>query len=30
MADASEYIPVGKISGVFGVKGWVKVFSLLG
>ena len=27
MADASEYIPVGKISGVFGVKGWVKVFS---
>ena len=26
-ADASEYIPVGKISGVFGVKGWVKVFS---
>lgn len=27
MAEASEYIPVGKISGVFGVKGWVKVFS---
>lgn len=27
MANASEYIPVGKISGVFGVKGWVKVFS---
>lgn len=27
MADASEYIPVGKISGVFGIKGWVKVFS---
>lgn len=27
MADASEFIPVGKISGVFGVKGWVKVFS---
>lgn len=27
MAQASEYIPVGKISGVFGVKGWVKVFS---
>lgn len=27
MAGASEFIPVGKISGVFGVKGWVKVFS---
>lgn len=27
MANASEFIPVGKISGVFGVKGWVKVFS---
>ncbi len=27
MADASEYIPVGRISGVFGIKGWVKVFS---
>src|SRR5690554_1737028 len=27
MADASEYIPVGRISGVFGVKGWVRVFS---
>lgn len=26
--DASEeYIPVGKISGVFGVKGWMKIFS---
>jgi 16S rRNA processing protein RimM len=26
--DASvEYIPVGKISGAFGVKGWVKIYS---
>ncbi|MDT8310077.1 MAG: ribosome maturation factor RimM [Methylophaga sp.] len=27
MAEASEFIPVGKISGVFGVRGSVKVFS---
>ncbi len=26
--SASELISVGEISGVFGVKGWVKVFSL--
>lgn len=25
--DSEEFIPVGKISGAFGVKGWVKVFS---
>lgn len=24
---SEEFIPVGKISGAFGVKGWVKVFS---
>jgi 16S rRNA processing protein RimM len=24
---SEEFIPVGKISGVFGVKGWMKVFS---
>jgi 16S rRNA processing protein RimM len=27
MATSEEFIPVGKISGAFGVKGWVKVFS---
>jgi 16S rRNA processing protein RimM len=27
MADTEEFVPVGKISGAFGVKGWVKVFS---
>lgn len=26
-SDVGEFIPVGKISGVFGVKGWLKVFS---
>lgn len=25
-----EILPVGKISGVFGIKGWVKVFSFTG
>lgn len=24
---SEEFIPVGKISGIFGVKGWMKVFS---
>lgn len=27
MSTSEEFVPVGKISGVFGVKGWVKVFS---
>jgi 16S rRNA processing protein RimM len=27
MATSEEFIPVGKISGAFGVKGWVKVYS---
>jgi len=27
MADSEEFILVGKISGVFGVKGWMKIFS---
>jgi len=27
MDTSVEYIPVGKISGAFGVKGWVKVYS---
>jgi 16S rRNA processing protein RimM len=27
MAD-EEFIPVGKIAGAFGVKGWMKIFSL--
>ena len=27
MSQSSDYIPLGKISGVHGVKGWVKVFS---
>lgn len=27
MNDTEEYLPVGKISGAFGVKGWVKVYS---
>lgn len=27
MSDASDKIVVGKINGVYGVKGWVKVFS---
>ena len=27
METTEAYIPVGKIAGVFGVKGWMKVFS---
>lgn len=27
MATSEEFIPVGKIAGIFGVKGWMKVFS---
>ena len=27
MATSDEFIPVGKISGVFGIKGWMKIFS---
>jgi len=27
MTSSEEYVPVGKISGVFGVKGWMKIFS---
>jgi 16S rRNA processing protein RimM len=27
MSTSEEFIPVGKISGVFGVKGWMKIFS---
>jgi 16S rRNA processing protein RimM len=27
MSTSEEFIPVGKISGAFGVKGWVKVYS---
>lgn len=27
MKDPEAFIPVGKISGVFGVKGWMKIFS---
>jgi 16S rRNA processing protein RimM len=27
MDTSVEYIPVGKISGAFGVKGWVKIYS---
>jgi len=27
MDTAETYIPVGKIAGVFGIKGWMKVFS---
>lgn len=27
MDTSVEYLPVGKISGAFGVKGWVKVYS---
>lgn len=27
MARSEEYIPVGRISGAFGVRGWVKVYS---
>ncbi len=27
MSASEEFVPVGKISGAFGVKGWVKVFS---
>ena len=27
MVTSEEFVPVGKISGAFGVKGWVKVFS---
>ncbi len=27
MSTSENYVPVGKISGVFGIKGWVKVFS---
>jgi len=28
MGTSVEYVPVGKISGAFGVKGWVKIYSL--
>jgi 16S rRNA processing protein RimM len=27
MTASEKYVPVGKISGVFGIKGWVKVYS---
>ncbi|MDC9725196.1 MAG: ribosome maturation factor RimM [Gammaproteobacteria bacterium] len=27
MATSEEFVPVGKVSGVFGVKGWMKIFS---
>ena len=27
MTASEEFIPVGKIAGVFGIKGWMKVFS---
>lgn len=27
MSQSDEYIPLGKITGVHGIKGWVKVFS---
>ncbi len=27
MDNSEEFIPVGKIAGAFGVKGWVKIFS---
>jgi 16S rRNA processing protein RimM len=27
MDTSVEYVPVGKISGAFGVKGWVKIYS---
>lgn len=27
METSEEFVPVGKISGAFGVKGWVKIFS---
>jgi len=27
MMASEEFIPIGKISGAFGVKGWVKIFS---
>ena len=27
MATSEEFVPVGKIAGVFGIKGWMKVFS---
>ncbi|MBL4638039.1 MAG: ribosome maturation factor RimM [Gammaproteobacteria bacterium] len=27
MVTSEEFVPIGKISGAFGVKGWVKVFS---
>lgn len=27
MAASEEFIPVGKISGAFGVKGWVRIYS---
>ncbi len=27
MSTSEEFIPVGKISGIFGVKGWMKIFS---
>ena len=27
METSEEFVPVGKISGVFGVKGWMKIFS---
>jgi 16S rRNA processing protein RimM len=27
MTTSEEFVPVGKIAGVFGIKGWLKVFS---
>ncbi len=27
MATSEEFVPVGKISGAFGVQGWMKIFS---
>jgi 16S rRNA processing protein RimM len=27
LADAARRVPVGRISGVFGVRGWVRIFS---
>ena len=27
MTDSNDYIVVGKISGLYGVRGWVRVFS---
>lgn len=27
MSNSEEFVPVGKISGAFGVKGWMKIYS---